>query len=122
MRIAGRLILLVFFSTLVFPNQLNAQMRASSLIEHCYGPGKPDSFCLGYMEASLDFITEYQLWLTLNKYDYPPSDGPVCVETGKSPYAVAAAFVAWVQRHPNDLIAANAAVGGAIREAFACKR
>jgi Rap1a immunity proteins len=96
-------------------------MHATTLLERCYGAQKPDGICLGYMEAALDFMTEYQLWLTMNRYDLPPDDRVLCVTNDTSPYRAAAVFVAWMQRH-NDVRAANAAVGDAISEAFACTK
>jgi hypothetical protein len=97
-------------------------MRAATLYEHCNGPNNPDEFCLGYMEAALDFITEYQLWLTMNHYEYPPKDRPICVSTSTSAIQTATFFVAWMRTHQNvGLDAANAVVGDAVRDAYACK-
>lgn len=99
-----------------------ADIRTSTLMEHCSGPGKPDGMCLGYMEAALDFIVEYQLWLGMKGYDFPPSDRAVCIFTGHPALDVATTFVAWVLRHPSvaDQRAA-VVVGDSIREAFPCK-
>jgi hypothetical protein len=30
------------------------------------------------MESALDFITNYQLWLSVNRYDFPPGEKPIC--------------------------------------------
>jgi hypothetical protein len=103
--------------------QTNAdQIIASALIEHCAGPNRPDGICLGYMEAALDFITEYQLWLLFNGYKFPPGDKSLCVEGDTSAYNVAAVFVAWMQRHQDGWRPASAVAGDAIREAFACRK
>jgi hypothetical protein len=75
------------------------------------------------MEAALDFITEYQLWLTLNKYDYPPKDKPICIKDQTPPREAAVAFIVWMKAHGDiGWTAANAAVGDALREAYACKK
>ena len=108
----------------------NAQMRAATLFEHCTKSSEPDGICLGYMEAALDFITEYQLWMTLNKYEYPPGDKPICVTTRTPAKEAANIFVLWMKTHTNDAIgivpigmsAANAAAGDALRDAYACKK
>jgi hypothetical protein len=101
----------------------NAQMRASMLYEHCAGPNNPDELCLGYMDAALDFITEYQLWLTMNNYEYPPKDRPICVLSSTSSIQAATFFVAWMRTHENvGGEAANAVVGDALRDAHACKK
>ena len=98
------------------------QMRSATLLEHCTKSFEPDGFCLGYMEAALDFITEYQLWMTLNRYEYPPKDKPICVSSRLPAREAANVFVGWMKSHDVGWTAANAAVGDALRDAYACKK
>ena len=102
--------------------QMTAQMRASTLLGHCTKSSEPDGFCLGYMEAALDFITEYQLWMTLNRYEYPPKDKPICVSSRLPAREAANVFVGWMKSHDVGWTAANAGVGDAVRNAYACKK
>jgi hypothetical protein len=54
-------------------------VTAGALLQHCVAKsGQPDEFCIGYFEATQDFVLSYQLWLTMKGYDFPPDEIAVC--------------------------------------------
>lgn len=57
----------------------SALVSTRELLAHCSADhGAPDNYCIGYMDAALDFITNYQVWLSLNRYDFPPGEKLSC--------------------------------------------
>ena len=115
-------LLVGLFFAVACSSAANGQMRASALLEHCSKSSEPDGICLGYMEAALDFITEYQLWMTLRRFEFPPNDKAICITTATSPRQAANFFINWMNTHDVGWTAANAAVGDALRDAYRCKK
>ena len=90
-----------------------------SLYQHCR---VRDAFCSGYMEATLDFVIEYQVWLTINKYDLPPGDSLLSCISPPTAENLTTTFVAYVELHRTDVGEwADDVVRLAAAKAFPCK-
>lgn len=64
------------------------------ILAHCStNRSAPDDYCIGYMESALDFITNYQVWLSLNRYDFPPGERPGCPVDARGQDLTAVALV-----------------------------
>ena len=70
------------------------------LLDHCAAKqGAPDDFCIGYMEASINFISTYQSWLSLNHYHFP--EPVICFPRGVTTIQAVDALRKYVARASN---------------------
>ena len=89
------------------------------LLHHCSAnQGAPDDFCIGYMEASINFIFFYHFWLMINKYDFPEKE--VCFPTDMTSIKAVYALRKYVAQKGLAMEDAMATLLKAFAEAFPC--
>jgi hypothetical protein len=95
--------------------------KVDDILAHCSGPQGPDEYCRGYITGVVDILGDYNLWLSMNKYDFPAGDGVFCLPLPlKVEDAVAALSVHAARNRRRLRLPAKAVLPAALAEAFPC--